>query len=85
MEYRRLGKSGLQLSAFSGTSQWPAEQISEAYALAERHHLTPPTMEQPEYNMFVRDNLAAIDVLPQLKADVVADIESILQATPGLE
>jgi len=37
-----------------GTSEWPAERIAEAYALAERHHLTPPTMEQPEYNLFVR-------------------------------
>jgi aryl-alcohol dehydrogenase-like predicted oxidoreductase len=37
-----------------GTSEWPAEKIEEAYALAERHHLTPPTMEQPEYNLFVR-------------------------------
>lgn len=37
-----------------GTSEWPAERIEEAFALAERHHLTPPTMEQPEYNLFAR-------------------------------
>lgn len=40
-----------------GTSEWPAEKILEAYAVAERHHLTPPTMEQPEYNMFVRNRV----------------------------
>jgi voltage-dependent potassium channel beta subunit len=37
-----------------GTSEWPADKILEAYKLAERHHLTPPTMEQPQYNMFSR-------------------------------
>ncbi len=37
-----------------GTSEWSAEQLLEAYALAAQHHLTPPTMEQPEYNLFVR-------------------------------
>ena len=37
-----------------GTSEWPAEKIEEAFALAERHNLTPPTMEQPEYNLFAR-------------------------------
>lgn len=40
-----------------GTSQWPAARIREAYELAQRHHLTPPTMEQPEYNMFVRSRV----------------------------
>lgn len=40
-----------------GTSEWPAQQIVEAYELAERHHLTPPTMEQPQYNMFVRERV----------------------------
>jgi voltage-dependent potassium channel beta subunit len=40
-----------------GTSEWPAEKIAEAYTLAERHHLTPPTMEQPEYNLFVRQRV----------------------------
>jgi voltage-dependent potassium channel beta subunit len=37
-----------------GTSEWPAEAIEQAYAIAERHHLTPPTMEQPQYNLFTR-------------------------------
>lgn len=37
-----------------GTSEWTAEQISEAHTIAERHHLFPPTMEQPHYNMLHR-------------------------------
>lgn len=38
-----------------GTSQWSAAEIMEAYAVARREHLIPPTMEQPEYNMFSRE------------------------------
>ncbi|NIS78691.1 MAG: voltage-dependent potassium channel subunit beta [Anaerolineales bacterium] len=37
-----------------GTSEWSAQQIMEAYAVARREHLIPPQMEQPEYNMFHR-------------------------------
>jgi len=37
-----------------GTSEWPAEKIEEAYRIADSNYLTPPTMEQPEYNMFNR-------------------------------
>ena len=37
-----------------GTSEWSAQQIMEAYSVARQHHLTPPTMEQPQYNMFCR-------------------------------
>ena len=40
-----------------GTSEWEAVQIEEAYRIAEKHYLTPPTMEQPEYNMFNRSKL----------------------------
>jgi voltage-dependent potassium channel beta subunit len=40
-----------------GTSEWEAVQIEEAYRIAEKHCLTPPTMEQPEYNMFNRSKL----------------------------
>lgn len=38
-----------------GTSEWSAEQILEAYHVAEKFHLTPPTMEQPQYNMLHRE------------------------------
>lgn len=37
-----------------GTSEWSAQQIMEAYAIAREHHLVPPTMEQPQYNLFHR-------------------------------
>ncbi len=40
-----------------GTSEWSAAQIMEAYAVARRERLIPPTMEQPEYNMFARDRV----------------------------
>ena len=37
-----------------GTSEWSAEEIREAWGIAERHHLHKPQMEQPEYNLFIR-------------------------------
>jgi len=35
-----------------GTSEWEAAQILEAIAIAERHHLHKPIVEQPVYNLF---------------------------------
>lgn len=40
-----------------GTSEWSAEGIAEAHAVAERHHLIAPVMEQPQYNLFHRDKV----------------------------
>ena len=40
-----------------GTSEWSAQQIQEAYGLARQYGLTPPTMEQPQYNMLHRDRV----------------------------
>jgi voltage-dependent potassium channel beta subunit len=37
-----------------GTSEWSAEEIIEAHEFAEKNHLTPPTMEQPQYNLLDR-------------------------------
>ncbi len=37
-----------------GTSEWPADLIMEAYGIAREYGLTPPTMEQPEYNLLHR-------------------------------
>ncbi len=37
-----------------GTSEWGADQLMEAWAIAEKHHLHKPQMEQPQYNLFVR-------------------------------
>lgn len=38
-----------------GTSEWSAQQIMEAYGIARQYNLTPPSMEQPQYNMFHRE------------------------------
>ena len=35
-----------------GTSEWEAAGILEAIAIAERHHLHKPIVEQPVYNLF---------------------------------
>ena len=40
-----------------GTSEWPADRIKEAYLVAYKYGLTPPSMEQPQYNMFHRSKL----------------------------
>ena len=37
-----------------GTSEWSAQEIMQAHSIARERHLTPPTMEQPEYNMLKR-------------------------------
>jgi len=38
-----------------GTSEWTAQQITEAHGIARQYNLVPPTMEQPQYNMFHRE------------------------------
>ena len=40
-----------------GTSEWSARQISEACHFARQEHLIPPTIEQPQYNMFTRERV----------------------------
>ena len=42
-----------------GTSEWNAQQITEAHRVARQEHLTPPTMEQPQYNLFTREKVEA--------------------------
>src|SRR3984957_412503 len=37
-----------------GTSEWTADEIRAAWAIADRHNLHKPVMEQPEYNIFNR-------------------------------
>ncbi|HSO13056.1 MAG TPA: aldo/keto reductase [Anaerolineales bacterium] len=41
-----------------GTSEWSAAEIVEAIAIAERHHLHKPVVEQPVYNLFERHRFA---------------------------
>ena len=42
-----------------GTSEWSAQQITQAHAVARAAGLTPPTMEQPQYNLFERQKVEA--------------------------
>ena len=37
-----------------GTSEWPADDIRAAWAVADRHGWHKPVMEQPQYNLFHR-------------------------------
>lgn len=41
-----------------GTSEWDAAEIVEAIAVAEKHHLHKPVVEQPVYNLFERHRYA---------------------------
>ena len=40
-----------------GTSEWSAQQITEAYWMAIMQGLEPPQFEQPQYNMLKRDRV----------------------------
>lgn len=40
-----------------GTSEWTAQQISEAWAVADRLGLIGPAMEQPQYHMLERQKV----------------------------
>jgi voltage-dependent potassium channel beta subunit len=40
-----------------GTSEWSAQQITEAVWVAKQGGLEPPQIEQPQYNMFHRERL----------------------------
>ncbi len=46
-----------------GTSEWPADKIEIAFRLAKEMNCIPPTMEQPQYNMFHRERVE-IEYLP---------------------
>jgi voltage-dependent potassium channel beta subunit len=40
-----------------GTSEWRADEIAAAHGVARAQNLVPPTMEQPQYNLFVREKV----------------------------
>ena len=40
-----------------GTSEWSAEEIIAAHRVARELYLTPPAMEQPQYNLFARERV----------------------------
>jgi len=54
------------MAFYWGTSEWTASQLLEAYRIARRDRLIPPTMEQPEYNMLKRYKVE-YDYLPLYK------------------
>jgi voltage-dependent potassium channel beta subunit len=45
------------LILYWGTSEWTAADIMRAYGIARELGLTPPTMEQPQYNMLHRERV----------------------------
>jgi len=45
------------LAFYWGTSEWGPSQIMEAFLICEKYGLVKPIVEQPQYNMFVRDRL----------------------------
>ena len=40
-----------------GTSEWSADEVMQAWQIADKHHLRKPVMEQPEYNMLNRNRV----------------------------
>ncbi|KAF4555845.1 Aldo-keto reductase-like protein 14 [Elsinoe fawcettii] len=40
-----------------GTSEWQADEIERAWAVAERLNMIGPLMEQPQYNLLARDKV----------------------------
>ena len=40
-----------------GTSEWSAQEVQEAFMVARANNLIAPSMEQPQYNMLVRDKV----------------------------
>ncbi len=45
------------LILYWGTSEWSAADIMRAHGIARELCMTPPTMEQPQYNMLHRDRV----------------------------
>lgn len=45
------------LAHWWGTSEWSAAELDAAFEEAERHHLVPPSMEQPQYNLLTRERV----------------------------
>ncbi|MDA8409900.1 MAG: aldo/keto reductase [Treponema sp.] len=44
-------------ATYWGTSEWSAEQIREAWEIADRRNLRKPVMDQPQYNLFTRNKV----------------------------
>lgn len=51
------------LAFYWGTSEWSAQEITEACRVADKLGLIRPLMDQPQYNLFVRDRVE-VEYLP---------------------
>lgn len=51
-----------------GTSEWSGAQIAAAVGLARQYNLYPPQVEQPQYNLLVRDRVEK-EILPVVLAN----------------
>lgn len=51
----QIVRSGLAL--YWGTSEWSAEELQEAHQTAKQLNCIPPIVEQPQYNMLVRERV----------------------------
>src|SRR5436853_5898268 len=51
------------LILYWGTSEWSAADIMRSYGIARELGMTPPTMEQPQYNMLHRERVE-VEYLP---------------------
>jgi aryl-alcohol dehydrogenase-like predicted oxidoreductase len=45
------------LALYWGTSEWSAKEIEEAHRVCRELGVMPPIVEQPQYNMFVRERV----------------------------
>jgi len=45
------------LALYWGTSEWTSQQITEAYWISRVYNLVPPSVEQPQYNLFTRQKM----------------------------
>jgi len=65
-----------------GTSEWSADEIRSAYGIAREFGLTPPLMEQPQYNLFHRDRVEKVHPMfnggvHTLLGGILADLAAI--------
>ncbi len=44
-------------ASYWGTSEWSAYDIAEAHYVCEKYNLVKPVVEQPQYNILVRDKM----------------------------
>jgi aryl-alcohol dehydrogenase-like predicted oxidoreductase len=63
-----------------GTSEWDAQQITEACEVAARLNLIGPSVEQPQYNLLTRDRVC---VLPSFPACAYASLDHGCVLFPG--